>query len=276
MKSIQLLTLAIATLLLTLGGCKKSTTTPPAPTPDAYEDLYKIGEKDIGSVGITLKLYMDEMPFMGYNYVYVVPIDNNTNEVLSNAFVSYLPMMDMGNMSHSSPLEQPLWNVDVKAHLGSITFIMPSVNGTWTIKVNVEHPVTHVTGEATFDVDVINKPEPKLFSFMSQVDNKKVFVALVEPRNPEVGLNDFNLAVYGKNGHTNFPPMSDLNIEIEPEMPTHGHGSPNNVNPTSVGYGLYHGTVNFTMTGYWKVNLKVKNNANEVMFDQGYFDITFQ
>ncbi len=276
MKSIKYLTAAILFAVLLVGGCKKEDPKPTPPAPDPYSELYKIGELEATGSGITVSLYMDEEPFMGYNYVYAVPKDNVTGEVLNNAFISYLPMMDMGMMEHSCPIEQPLWDNDIKAHKGTMTFIMPSAGGTWTVKVMVENPANHATGEAVFDVTVINKPEPKLFSFVSQTNNNKVFVALVDPRQPEVGLNDFHVVVYRKDSHTSFPPVSDLNITIDPEMPTHGHGSPDNVNPTSQGYGHYMGTVNFTMTGYWKVNMEFFDAANNLMFDQGYFDITFQ
>ncbi len=38
-------------------------------------------------------------------------------------------------------------------------------------------------------------------------------------------------------------------------MPSMGHGSPNNVNPVHRELGHYHGSVNFTMTGDWLVEL---------------------
>ncbi|MDZ7648356.1 MAG: FixH family protein [Cytophagales bacterium] len=40
-------------------------------------------------------------------------------------------------------------------------------------------------------------------------------------------------------------------------MPSMGHGSPNNVNPTHSSKGSYKGKVNFTMTGDWRLNLNI-------------------
>jgi hypothetical protein len=258
-------------------SCKKEeTTSNPTPTPDPWEDYYKIGEVAASGTGLTVLLYMDEEPFMGYNYVYAVVKDDATDELLSNAQVMFEPLMDMGNMVHSCPIEQPTWNADVDAYKGAAVFIMPSVNGTWTIDVEVTHPTTAAKGKATFPITVIDKPETRLISFMSQSDNSKVFVALLDPRNPEVGMNDYHLAIFTKANMMSFPPISDLQIEIDPEMPTMGHGSPNNVNPTALGYGHYMGEVNFTMTGYWKVNMVIKDNQGNIMSDQSYFDITFQ
>jgi hypothetical protein len=67
-----------------------------------------------------------------------------------------------------------------------------------------------------------------------------------------------------------------LAVEIEPEMPSMNHGSPNNVNPTHIGDGHYKGVVNFTMTGWWRVNMKIKDGEGNILTDDVYFDITFQ
>ena len=270
---------AIAILAIAIIGvsCKKEDNDPdPTPTPDPYADLYKVGEVAATGSGLTVTLYMAEEPFMGYNYVFAVVKDDVTEEILSNATVMYEPLMDMGAMMHSSPVEQPVWDADVKAFAGAVVFIMPSANGTWTIDVEVTHPTTSLKGTAVFPFTVIDKPETRLVSFMSQTNNSKVFVALLDPRSPEVGMNDYHLAIYTKANMMSFPPISDLQIEIDPEMPTMGHGSPNNVNPTALGYGHYMGEVNFTMTGYWKVNMVIKDNQGNIMSDQSYFDITFQ
>ena len=278
MKSILLkaVTAVLAVSFLAV-SCKKEDDTPTTnPSTNPYSHLYKIGTKAITGKLMTVSLYMDEEPFMGYNHVYAVVVDDVTDEVIENATVQFMPMMDMGAMQHSSPYENPTWNATDKAHKGTVTFIMPSVNGTWTVKVMATNPSSSMSGDVTFDVNVIDKPETRLFSFMDASSNKKVFVALTDPRDPVVGMNDYNVVIYEKQGMMDFPPMTGLKIEIDPEMPTMGHGSPNNVNPTDIGYGHYSGEVNFTMTGYWKVNMVIKDAQDQMMYDQGYFDITFQ
>jgi len=265
---------AIAAVAIVGTSCKKEDTPTTPPTTDPYAELYKIGEMPATGSNLTVALYMDEEPFTGYNYVYAVVKDANGNAVES-ASVEYMPMMDMGSMQHSSPVEQPMWNPDVKAAMGSVTFIMPSANGTWTVKVMVEDMSTSEMGSATFPVSVIAPNEARLFSFVSATNQDKIFVALVEPRMPKVGLNNFEVVVYKKASMMDFPPVNDLNISIDPEMPTMGHGSPNNENPVATQDGHYAGIVNFTMTGYWKVNMTFKDAQSMMMWDQGYFDITF-
>jgi len=71
-----------------------------------------------------------------------------------------------------------------------------------------------------------------------------------------------------------WPADSTYTFVITPEMPSMGHGSPNNVNPVHVGNGHYKGKVNFTMTGEWKVNIAVQKNGNTIS-KNAFFTITF-
>jgi hypothetical protein len=52
-----------------------------------------------------------------------------------------------------------------------------------------------------------------------------------------------------------------------------GHGSPNNVNPVHDAYGHYKGKLNFTMTGLWRIQLKLYKGG-KLLTDQIFFDIT--
>jgi len=70
-----------------------------------------------------------------------------------------------------------------------------------------------------------------------------------------------------------WPPVDDLTLEIIPEMPTMGHGSPNNENPVSIGDGHYQGQVNFTMAGPWTVTVKVSSDGAEIGHVVFEFDI---
>ena len=264
---------AVAAVALLASSCKKEDT-PTPPVTDPYESLYKIAEMPATGSNLSVALYMDEEPFVGYNMVYAV-VKDAAGKVVESANVDFMPMMDMGAMQHSCPLEQPMWSADDMAAKGAITFVMPSTAGSWTVKVMVDDPSSMEMGEATFPITVMAKPEAKMYSFTSAVDQAKIFVAIVQPKNPKVGMNDFEVVVYKRMSMMSWPAVSDLNIFIDPEMPTMGHGSPNNVDPVAMSNGHYMGKVNFTMTGYWKVNMMLKDAQNAMMDDQGFFDITF-
>ena len=53
-----------------------------------------------------------------------------------------------------------------------------------------------------------------------------------------------------------------------------GHGSPNNVNPVLTENGHYMGTVNFTMTGAWRINMVFKQDGR-IIGKNAWFDIVF-
>lgn len=263
-------------LLISVASCEKdddTTTTTPPVNNDPLKEYVLSGEESISTADV--KLYFAEDAFVGYNITAVRVLKSGTDEVIENASVSFLPMMDMGTMMHSAPYSNPSFDVDMDAYMGSSTFIMPSGQGSWTLSVIVD--IEGAVDTATFDLTVEAKTEAKLISFVSAADGTTMlFVALKEPMAPEVGLNDFEVMVYKRESMMSFPPVTDLNIAIDPEMPTMGHGSPNNENPVHVADGLYSGVVNFTMSGYWKVNMEITDSQSNVVKSDVYFDITFQ
>lgn len=103
--------------------------------------------------------------------------------------------------------------------------------------------------------------------------NAKVFISYVLPQNPVVGINDFEIVLHKKASMMDYYPIENYTIEIVPEMPSMGHGSPNNVNPVHTSNGHFKGKVNFTMTGLWQVKLKLSKNGTLLSSDQ-YFEIT--
>lgn len=262
-------------LVLSFTSCEKDDDTTKQPTSNNPLHSYVLaGEKTTNNADV--KLYFGEHAFVGYNTVAIELFEAGTQNAIENATVSFLPMMDMGTMKHSTPFTNPAFDVDMDAYMGSSTFIMPGgAMGSWTFDVIIDHNGNIDT--ATFDIDVVEKAEAKLISFVSAADSTtKLFVALKEPSAPEIGLNNFEVMVYKRETMMSFPAVTDLTIKVEPEMPTMGHGSPNNENPVHVADGLYHGKVNFTMSGYWKVNMSITDNDGNTVKDNAYFDITFQ
>jgi hypothetical protein len=94
------------------------------------------------------------------------------------------------------------------------------------------------------------------------------------PKEWKVGNNPFEVTVHRMESMMSFPAATDLAIEIIPEMPSMGHGSPNNVNPVHIANGHYLGSVNFTMTGEWRINLIIKK-GDRTITKKAWFDIAF-
>ena len=272
---IKLLTLALPALLI-IASCDKDETTTPTTPDDPLSEYTAIGEENAATLGYTLKLYANEDLFMGYNYMLVKVTNTSTKEVVENATVTFNPMMDMGAMKHTCPTEQPTYNSSLSVYEGTTTFIMPTTAmGDWTFNIIVKDDQGNEE-IIPFAVTVVAKTEKVFYSFVSDANsNQTLFVALVGPLMPEVGINDYEIVIYERQSMMSFPPLETVSVEIEPTMPSMGHGSPNNVHPTHTTNGHYMGKVNFTMTGYWKIDQEIKTGSGDLMNDDGYMDITF-
>lgn len=276
MKKIFFMAVAIAALSFT--SCDKNSNTDfDIPS---YEEKFAEAHLKVNEVtadGYTVQLFADEELFVGYNRLYFLVKENATGELIKDFSVKVTPMMDMGMMMHTSPNEVPSNpDNDMMVIQQNMVFIMPSTAGTW----NLEGELTLNEGDTpiAFDipVSVVEKTDSRMLTFMSDADSvTKLFLILDEPLIPVVGENEIVFGIYKRESMMSFPAVEDYSIEFEPEMPTMGHGSPNNVNPTYMDNGLYKGVVNFTMTGYWRINVVLKDASGNVVKEGISFDVNF-
>lgn len=253
-----------------IAGCKKEDV-----VNDPANSLKKIASSYAIGAGTKVTIYAKDSLFTGYNKLYIALTDSLTGAYIEEAHVVLSPTMVMTSMSHAAPFENPSsGNASNSLFPCSVTFIMSSMAGTWNLNVSVHNHKNGKEGVAAFGLTVKDPASPKLFSFVSASDGGKYFVAYINPEEPKVGINDMEIAIYKKQSMMSFPADSSLSVSVTPEMPTMGHGSPNNIDPVHVGNGHYKGKVNFTMTGLWRLHLDFKMNT-AVADDTHYFDITF-
>lgn len=238
-------------------------------------NLVSIAKTDSDAGIFNVELMAEQALFQGYNKLYFNIKKNADKSQVTQASVSLLPMMHMTTMTHAAPFENPGNTVDKNGHFeGAAVFIMPgNPDEGWDLRVAIDADGTKDTTYLTIP-EVTGLEEAREFSVVSEVDEKTYFISLLEPSEPEVGINNIEFTVHYKESMMSFPAAEDLAISIEPEMPSMGHGSPNNVTPTHVGNGHYQGQVNFTMTGWWRVNIEVSKNGQSIGEDLS-FDITF-
>ena len=264
---------------MSLISCTKEEDDPaPAPKKSPVDGKELIFEANSAEADVDVKVYADEALFTGYNRLYVIIYKTGTSTVIDDAQVSFeTDMTMMMGHSHSSPIENPADETPEDGLFsGAVVFVMPSAgNGSWKLKVYVHNNANNLEGMVENEVTVVSPVEAKMYSFLSDVDNSMIFVSLVEPVNPKVGMNDFEIAIHKRETGMLWPFVAGLMVEIEPEMPTMGHGSPGNVNPVYTSIGHYKGTVNYTMTGLWRVHITVKDAGGSVMNESNYLDMTF-
>lgn len=220
----------------------------------------------------TVQLYSEhDTLYEGYNELFFKVMKDGSE--VTNASLTLHPLMDMMTKVHAAPYENP--EFEDGYYKGAVVFIMPSMDMmNWTIDVAINDGGAQDTAKITIP-KVKTFEEVKKIRVASKIDSTIYFISLVSPMEPSVGVNDFIITAHYKKNMMEFPADENLSFEIEPEMPDMGHGSPNNVNPIHIANGHYEGKVNFTMTGYWKVNLTIRKNGVLVTED-AYFDITFQ
>ncbi len=265
-----MLTMVMVVAVLIFTACSKSDLPETSPT----ANLTKIAEGYAAGASAKVELYANTgIINTGYTKFHLAVYDSATGVSIQQAAISLMPEMDMGMMQHSTPFENPAGNQAVNQLFPcSVVFIMPSTAGSWTIKVMLN--VNGKSGSITLPVNVVEPAKSRIKSFTALHNNANYFIALIDPAKPKIGINDFEIAVYKKESMMSFPVDNSFSVVLTPEMPTMGHGSPNNVNPVSISNGHYKGKINFTMTGYWKVNLDFKV-GNQIADSTQFFDIEF-
>lgn len=244
------------------------------------EGLTKLKEGYASGASVNVQIWGKKNFFMGYNKLTVVVLDSlNPADTIKDAQIQFMPVMTMTSgtsiVQHNCPVENPASNAVDGVFTGAIAFVMPSsTGGKWNLNLSVQNKQTNKSGTAQFDILVDNPGSTVMKIFTSQsADSSKLVLSLVEPLTPKVGMNTIEFTLHRKVSMISWPADSTYGFVITPEMPSMGHGSPNNVNPVHIGNGHYKGKVNFTMTGEWKLNIDVQKNGNTIS-DKLYFNLS--
>ncbi|MFM1875245.1 MAG: hypothetical protein RL266_982 [Bacteroidota bacterium] len=268
--SFKSLLLGTALLSTIFTGCKKDD-----PTPDNPTDLLLIASGYTETGSMKVKLYAADSLYSAFTELFIEVSDSASNEVIENAQVSIMPMMDMGMMEHSAPYENPNSSAAVDGMFPcNVVFQMPGDMG-WRLEVTVDN-LTGGSGTAVLPLIVKNPAVTRTRVITPSNDpNKRLVISYLKPTDPKVGINDFEITLHSRESMMSWPSVENYTVQIEPEMPSMGHGSPNNVDPTHSGNGHYEGQVNFTMTGLWRINLTIMDGST-VVDSTAYFEVTLQ
>lgn len=240
----------------------------------------KVGEGVSSGSSFNVEFYSIDSLFVGYNKVYLKITDKNSGQSVNQATMVLRPLMDMGTFTHACPFENPGTSLNSDGYFeGVILFSMIGTNS-WSLTVDIS---------ANGKSETILFPIGKVISTMPVrkivvIDSlsigagkwmiTKYPISLVLPKVWKVGQNSFEITAHRMESKMSFPAATDLTFEIIPEMPSMGHGSPNNLNPVHTSNGHYVGSVNFTMTGAWRINMIVKK-GDKTVTNKAWFDIAF-
>lgn len=197
----------------------------------------------------------------GYDSLAIVLRDSISRNILIDAHVSFFPIMDMGTMKHSAPVD----NFNDEAGADSlfrtgILFPMASdtslVNGGWTLRARIRDNRSSSSGNFNDSIDfhILVQPVSQLQTIRWKgPDGLLRVAAIIEPEKPVTGTNDLEMFIGKKITALDWQADNLWTISFVPTMPSMGHSSPNNVNPLEVGGAHYKGKVNFTMSGKWRL-----------------------
>ncbi|MDT0295120.1 hypothetical protein ACFQ3R_04735 [Mesonia ostreae] len=256
----------ILILSIFFGSCSSDDDEITAVETNPVEDLNLLYE--ISAEGHTLQMYSEkEQLEVGYNEISILIKDLETNQYVTNASPTWMPMMNMETMSHSAPhtlLNNSEENSVYKAY---IVFQMPNNDSErWELKL--DYTFKEQVLEKIIDLDVVSPIDGlKKTQVFTGSDETRYIMAYVNPKKFQVAQNEFEMVLYKMENMNTFPVVEDYKITLDPRMPSMGnHSSPNNQDLTyNIATQKYEGVLSLTMTGYWKINLKLLNENDEVL-----------
>ena len=202
----------------------------------------------------------------GYNDITLRIMDKNSKAYIQNASINWKPMMHMTSMMHSCPKSAITKMADKETlYNGYIIFQMAeNADEKWDLTFN--YTIDGSEYEAKSGVTVPATEKKVVTSFMG-TDGTRYVVALIEPKNPEVKVNDIVAGIFKMENMMTFPVVTNYKLMLDPRMPSMGnHSSPNNEDLTyDTVSKMYKGKLSLTMTGYWKLNLMLVNNKDEML-----------
>jgi hypothetical protein len=233
--------------------------------PDELAGLLKVQE--FTNDTHVVEAYTESGKFIqGYNDITLRIKDKTAGKYVDNAQVSWMPVMHMLSMSHSCPKSAVIKVAEAKTtYKGYIVFQMPE-NDMEGWDLTLDYSIGGVNYTVNDEISVPASGRQVVTAFTG-TDGKRYIVALIEPSDPKVSVNDMRVGVYTMENLMSFPVVKNFSLDLDPRMPGMGnHSSPNNQNLVfNSAENVYDGKLSLTMTGYWKLNLILRNEGGTVI-----------
>lgn len=220
--------------------------------------------------------------YQGYNEIRLKITNTQTNQNTNVSNMTFLPVMTNADGSKTSCPHQYMldYNVAGQYYAGYSVFTDKSNSKlSWKIYMSFMVNQKMYTIDTAINVQEQTNKNLNMTSFTGN-DGEQYFIALVSPQKPQVAENKLVAGIYKYNKPTasngNFPDPSQFSytevsgytLQLDPRMPEPSmgnHSSPNNKDLTQGNDGLYHGIVNYTMTGNWTLNFIMLNQNGKII-----------
>ena len=220
--------------------------------------------------------------YKGYNEVHLKVISLKTGESIESSQITFLPIMTDANGNKSScPHEYDLtYNSTEGYYKGYVVFTNESSSTVdWQLYIDFTDNNETQSIDKVITVEAQTNMNLNMTAFTGN-DNEQYFIALVAPQSPRVAQNDLVAGIYKYNKPANaageFPDVTQFSYSavenhtllLDPRMPEPSmgnHSSLYNEDLSQESDGLYHGVVNYTMTGNWTLNFILKDENKQII-----------
>ncbi|WP_338839099.1 hypothetical protein [Flavobacterium ginsenosidimutans] len=220
--------------------------------------------------------------YKGYNELHLKIVNTQNNQEISTSAVTFLPIMSNADGSKSScPHEYNVAYDSANKYYSGYSVFTGESTTTASWKLYISFTVDNQAYEINKDISVEKQSNKNLnMTAFTGKDDEQYIIALISPQKPTVSENPLVAGVYKYNKPTTpagaFPDPSQFSysevagytLKLDPRMPEASmgnHSSPNNKDLTQQDDGLYHGVVNYTMTGNWTLNLIMMNQNGLIL-----------
>ncbi|MDN3618370.1 hypothetical protein QWY81_02735 [Polaribacter undariae] len=220
--------------------------------------------------------------YKGYNEVHLKVINLKTGESIENSEITFLPILTDANGNKSScPHEYNLtYNATERYYKGYVVFTnesSPTVD--WQLYIGFNDNNETQSIDEIITVETQTNMNLNMTAFTGN-DDEQYFIALVAPQSPSVAQNDLVAGIYKYNKPANaageFPDTSQFSYSVvenhtlllDPRMPEPSMGNHSSLYNEDLSQeidGLYHGVVNYTMTGNWTLNFILKDENQQII-----------
>lgn len=218
--------------------------------------------------------------YQGYNEIRLKITNTQTNENINASDVTFLPIMTNADGSKTScPHQYTLHYKSDSKYFSGYSVFTSSTTASW--KLYLSFTVNKKTYSVDKDVTVNEQSNKNLnMTSFTGNDGEQYYIALISPQKPKVAENKLIAGIYKYNkpiaSTGNFPDPSQFSysevkgytLQLDPRMPEPSmgnHSSPNNKDLIQENDGLYHGVVNYTMTGNWTLNFILVNQNGKII-----------
>ena len=268
----------IIALLFAVTSCTIDKTDYEAETGSEVPESYEFKEATSFTSG-NFKITIDALNgtfYKGYNELHLKVIDTQTNQNINDSEVTFLPIIvDSDNNVTSCPHLYTMIYDAVNGYYSGYSVFTHTSSSVENHELYISFTVNNQSYSVHGEISVQEQTNKNLnMTSFTGNDGEEYYITLISPQKPNVAENELIAGIYKYNQPVNpsgnFPDPAQFSYStvdgytllLDPRMPEPSmgnHSSPNNKDLTQENDGLYHGVVNYTMTGNWTLNLIMMN-----------------